>query len=378
MANSGTVTAGSAALASQYNNLRDDVLSITTGHTHTGASENGAKVAATGVSSGTAANGAVLTADGSGAAAFLAAGASAGILKYEEFISSGSFVIPANASSSAIAVVEILGAGNGGQAGELTGVSTSSTGGRGGGGGAYLVHTGLVSALGTAGGTVTVTIGAGGAGGTSSLGNGAFGGATSFGTVVSPSNSFGTAVFSYYHQFPAMDLSGGYPWNTNKFLGANDGGPGTQASTNVTDLGYWQLGGQGGDGGSDPTGGYGGWDSAMIGAGGGGGGNLSSANAAYKGGNGGKRYGIRAGNIATGGFQVTYGYGGAGGSAANGGTAANSAGGGGGGRTSGNGYTGAAGDIGCGGGGGGAARTGNTAGAGGAGGSGRVRVWVIG
>ena len=29
MANSGTVTAGSAALASQYNNLRDDVLNIT-------------------------------------------------------------------------------------------------------------------------------------------------------------------------------------------------------------------------------------------------------------------------------------------------------------------------------------------------------------
>ena len=72
MANSGTVTAGSAALASQYNNLRDDVLNVSTGHTHTGASENGAKVAATGMSSGTAANGAVLTANGSGAAAFLA------------------------------------------------------------------------------------------------------------------------------------------------------------------------------------------------------------------------------------------------------------------------------------------------------------------
>lgn len=45
MANSGTVTAGvSAVLASQYNNLRDDVLNITTGHQHTGASEDGRQI----------------------------------------------------------------------------------------------------------------------------------------------------------------------------------------------------------------------------------------------------------------------------------------------------------------------------------------------
>ena len=48
------------------------MLNVSTGHTHTGASENGAKVAATGVSSGTAALNAVLTADGSGGASFLA------------------------------------------------------------------------------------------------------------------------------------------------------------------------------------------------------------------------------------------------------------------------------------------------------------------
>ncbi len=375
MANSGTVTAGSAALASQYNNLRLDVLDVSTGHTHAGTTNEGAKVAATGVSSGTAALGAVLTADGSGAAAFLAAAASGGILKYEEFTSSGSFVIPANASSSAIAVVEILGAGNGGQAGELTGVSTAASGGRGGGGGAYLLNTGLVSAIGTAGGTVTVTIGAGGAGGTGSLGNGAFGGATSFGSVVAPNNSFGTVNFSYYHQFPSMDLSGGYPWNTNRYVGTQGQGTGSYRSANVTNLGYWLLGGQGGDG----DGGWAGWDSALIGAGGAGGGNLTSGNAAGTGGSGGKRYGIRAANIvSTDGFANTYGYGALGGNGANGGTAANSGGGGGGGRTSGNGYTGGAGDFGCGGGGGGAARTGNTAGAGGAGGGGRVRVWVIG
>jgi hypothetical protein len=67
---SGSVTAGSAALASQYNNLRDDVLNVSTGHTHTGASENGAKVHGSALASTGATNGQVLAADGSGGAAF--------------------------------------------------------------------------------------------------------------------------------------------------------------------------------------------------------------------------------------------------------------------------------------------------------------------
>lgn len=74
MANSGTVTAGSAALASQYNNLRDDVLNVSTGHTHTGASENGKKVHGTALDSTGASNGQVLTANGSGGVSFAAAG----------------------------------------------------------------------------------------------------------------------------------------------------------------------------------------------------------------------------------------------------------------------------------------------------------------
>lgn len=74
MPNSGTVTAGSAALASQYNNLRDDVLNTSTGHTHTGASENGAKVHGTALDSTGASNGQVLTANGSGGVTFAAAG----------------------------------------------------------------------------------------------------------------------------------------------------------------------------------------------------------------------------------------------------------------------------------------------------------------
>jgi hypothetical protein len=70
MANSGTVTAGSAALASQYNNLRDDVLNVSTGHTHTGASEDGKKVEGSAIASTGATNGQVLAADGAGGAAF--------------------------------------------------------------------------------------------------------------------------------------------------------------------------------------------------------------------------------------------------------------------------------------------------------------------
>jgi hypothetical protein len=68
MPNSGTVTAGSAALASQYNNLRDDVLNVSTGHTHTGASENGAQVEGTALKSTGATAGYVLTAGAGGTA----------------------------------------------------------------------------------------------------------------------------------------------------------------------------------------------------------------------------------------------------------------------------------------------------------------------
>ena len=183
MANSGTVTAGSAALASQYNNLRDDVLNITTGHTHTGASENGAKVAATGVSSGTALVSTVLTADGSGGASFQALAAAGA--DFQEFTSSGSWVKPAGKTA---VYVFALGAGGGGAGG-----GRSSGGyGRGGGGGYGGAHSARWMAASTLAGTVTVTIGAGGAGGTAlSSGtnslegvSGSDGGNTTFGTVI--------------------------------------------------------------------------------------------------------------------------------------------------------------------------------------------------
>ncbi len=183
MPSSGTVTAGSAALASQYNNLRADVLNVSTGHTHTGASENGAKVAATGVSSGTATDGFVLTADGSGGAAFEALAAAGA--DFQEFTSSGSWVKPAGKTA---VYVFALGAGGGGASGSRgANGGLARSGGPGGGGG----HSSRWYAASTLAGTVTVTIGAGGAGGTamaegsnSVAGNeGSYGGETTFGTV---------------------------------------------------------------------------------------------------------------------------------------------------------------------------------------------------
>lgn len=392
MANSGTVTAGSAALASQYNNLRDDVLNISTGHTHTGASENGAKVAATGVSSGTAANGAVLTANGSGAAAFLAIGASGGILKYEEFTSSGSFVIPATASSSAAIVLEVIGAGGGGGGGaKNTTLDSTARGGDGGAGGGYGVFTYLSSTFGTAGGTVTVTIGAGGVGGlgtavTASPGPlGAAGGLTSFGSANFPGGLFGSggvgaaarqygqpyaAQSAYVDSYGTAPGSAVYP----AFSGA-----GTAADSAALNFGgHGAIRGIG----SGPAGGNG-FDSGLLGAGGGGGGAADTS--AYPGGRGGKRYGFLNAEIVISSNKtfITQGNGAAGGTASGGaggaGALAGDGGSGGGGIRDGNGGVGGAGAAPGGGGGGGGGSSGSgTSGAGGAGGAGRVRVWVIG
>jgi len=389
MANSGTVTAGSAALASQYNNLRLDVLDVSTGHTHAGTTNEGAKVAATGVSSGTAALGAVLTADGSGAAAFLAAGASGGILKYEEFTSSGSFVIPANASSSAILILDVLGAGAGGNSGQRTGAGTAAAGGAGGVGGGIGEFVFLASTFGTAGGTVTVTIGAGGAGGasktTAGVGNLASqGGTTSFGTV----NFKGGGVHS-----AARDGRTNYRFDAN-ILSIS---PNAYTTANVASGSALPSGGKkmvndaisgirysyGAPG--EPTSNfYSAFDSVGIAAGGGGGGGVGSGGSAVRGGNGGKFYNS-ASEIVTTDNQYepyyTFGNGASGGTVA---TAGSSVGaglldgaGGGGAGAAGSAGSGGNGALGGGGGGGGGGQAQNS-GAGGAGGSGRVRVWVVG
>jgi hypothetical protein len=386
MANSGTVTAGSAALASQYNNLRDDVLNVSTGHTHTGASENGAKVAATGVSSGTAALGAVLTADGSGAAAFLAS-SSGGILKYQEYTSSGSFVVPASASSSAIVVVEVQGAGEGGQGGSRRGSGTAVSSSAGGNGGAYGVTTLGLAALSTAAGTITVTVGAGGAGGagiavTGEAERGSPGGMTSLvgtnGTLEYPgAPNFGPSL-SYFYGDGARPQGVAYAYPNS--------GNGTAAGTvqAIGSQGAYHESARGGSGAPFTASNCkAGLDSDLTGAGGGGGGFINSSEVITRAGNGGKRYNILYGHLrnltSQNSASITFGGGGAGGTADQvGGTGTNFGGGGGGASTTGNGAAGGAGDIGCGGGGGGACRTGFTSGAGGAGGGARVRVWVIG
>lgn len=48
MANSSSINAGDDALASQYNNLRDDVLDETTGHQHTGSGD-GIQISTSGI-----------------------------------------------------------------------------------------------------------------------------------------------------------------------------------------------------------------------------------------------------------------------------------------------------------------------------------------
>jgi hypothetical protein len=52
MPSSGTVSAGGAVLASQYNDLRDDVLDPSTGHTHMGSAGYGAQIPTGGLEDG--------------------------------------------------------------------------------------------------------------------------------------------------------------------------------------------------------------------------------------------------------------------------------------------------------------------------------------
>jgi len=99
MANSGTVSAGSAALASQYNNLRDDVLNITTGHTHSGSADAGAKIEGTALKSTGATDGYVLTAGAGGTTTTWAAVPAAGGNYNAPSTASAVFTQPASVTS---------------------------------------------------------------------------------------------------------------------------------------------------------------------------------------------------------------------------------------------------------------------------------------
>jgi hypothetical protein len=394
MANSGTVTAGSAALASQYNNLRDDVLNITTGHTHTGASEDGKKVEGTAIASTGVASNYVLTANGSNAVTW-AALSSGGILKYEEFTSSGSFVIPANASSSAILLLNVIGAGAGGNSGARYDTSTAGAGGAGGAGGGVGDFVFLASTFGTAGGTVTVTIGAGGAGGASktTAGNGnlgSAGGTTSFGSVsfagagvTSGDWQTTRSQFPYDNSFIIIQRDNNFDSIKNSPSGSAlpSGANSVKKITNdqMSSV-QFSIAGHGVQEGYGSA-----WDTVRIPGGGAGGGGITAAGVFKRGGNGAKVYNspteiMRGDN----GYEpyYTYGNGSSGGTVAGAAGSASPAGsldGAGGGASSSAGSAGSGGNgaIGGGGGGGGASHSQNS-GKGGTGGSGRIRVWVIG
>ena len=304
MANSGTVTAGSAALASQYNNLRDDVLNVSTGHTHTGASENGAKVAATGVSSGTAALGAVLSADGSGGASFAVLAAAGADV--QEFTSSGSWVKPAGKSA---VFVFALGGGGGGVTGARTVTTGNYTGGFGGGPGLVARHWLKASDL---AGTVTVTIGSGGNGGTCGSAsanqngvNGSAGGNTSFGSAIvavggdagSGRTATDTGSTEKYQSHQGMLLS---------FANRADGrsaqlAPGTavkSTSTGTFDLAYYPAQFMNDNFGTQ----FASPENPFTGATGGAGGQSNNgAGMAYNGAQGGRGFGMRLDAVALGG-----------------------------------------------------------------------------
>ena len=309
-----------------------------------------------------------------GVPAWTTISAGGGVLKYEEFTGNGSFVIPANASGSAFVAVEIQAAGNGGGGGGCRGAGTAAFAGAGGGGGAYDFRVLPLASIGTAGGTVTVTIGAGGIAGTASSTDsgasaGGFGAITSFGSM-----SLGPRSNSVRRPSPPGWM---YLYANTIQSDSYGSGAGTAAAAkaSVTNLGNPIWGGDGGDW-TDS-----GFDNDMGGAGGGGGGTVSDANVAAAGAKGGKRFNSPMAHLGTATQNLlTFGNGSAAGTASGGagGTGTDFGGGGGGAHASGVGGAGGAGAIGCGGGGGGASRVGNLSGAGGVGGSGRVRVWVVG
>ncbi len=330
----------------------------------------------------------VLSVGTAGIPTWAAAAAGGGVLKYEEFTSSGSFVMPANTSGSAIAVVEVISGGVGGDGGaKVTGTSAEAQGGSGGHGGHYGMWTIPALALGTAGGTVTVTVGAGGAGGTANTAAagtvaGGNGGSSSFGSITVPGSRRGSSGM------PQVVTGSWWRVTSEIDMTANDN-VATGTANQVSPVSGNHLIGPGGMGGITNNANMfrSGIDAGLVGGGGGSGGGFSRPSASYKsGGNSGKRYGwLGAENVflpnGSAELKSTFGNGHAGGGSAvngtNGTTDSGNGGSGGGAGDLVNAGSGGAGAVpGGGGGGGGAGRSANS-GAGGAGGSGRVRVWII-
>jgi hypothetical protein len=284
----------------------------------------------------------------------------------------------------------VSGGGGGGTGAVGTSNSTSgATGGGGGGGGSRSINVFPMSAFGSNGASLTLTVGAGGAAGSA-------GGNSSIGSVITTYGG-GAGAGGTNTQFAYAGGGGGGgqagagstgPTTTSNIYGGG-GAPvlvGTFATPSNADItnSNTSFGGGASNGGSATYGGGGG--GVAYGTGGAAGGSL------YACGGGGAGGGVRnaggsgaAGGAGGGTMVYSGGTGGAGGAATVAGTAGattangmGSGGGGGGSNLSGNGAAGGAGGTpGGGGGGGGAAITGNTAGVGGGGGAGQIRIWGI-
>jgi hypothetical protein len=285
---------------------------------------------------------------------------------------------------------DVVAGGGGGGAGGVGDTTTNGpTGGSGGGAGSRFISSYPFSYFGSAGDSVTATVGAAGAaataGGLSSIGSivKAYGGGAGVaGNTTFPNYSYGgggggqggagSNGTSSSSSYPASN--GGAPSITATFATPSDGasfltntGAGGGAAGNSA---TW---GGGGGGISYTAGGTGGSSIHSSGAGGAGGGNRSGSAPGSAGGAGGTSMSFSSGGGGAGGAATVAGTAGA--------TLANgmaSGGGGGGSSTTGNGAAGAAGGFpGGGGGGGGAGFTAFAGGAGGAGGAGQVRIWGI-
>lgn len=297
----------------------------------------------------------------------------------------GTFIVP-----SGIAECEVVCIGGGGQGGGgPSSAATAKSGGGGGGGGAVSRALLRPADLGSAGASITVTVGAGGtgsgAGGTGggNGANGANGGATNFGSLLKAGGGGGGIAGA------AGSIAGGGGGSPVNSAAVNAGGaPAQTAGTTAVGMFSAQTASGDNDGTASEWGGASGGSKA------------TGTNAARKGGSsayggpGGGSGGSCSTTVAVGGEaggttqSVTAGGGGAGGSGGATSTAGTpgstfvgpycgSGGGGGGGQNSGGSGSkdGAAGGIGAGGGGGGVALGSGTGGTGGDGGPGECRVW---